>query len=51
MIEILIFIDSGNIGRGLDFVDVGFIVNFSLPTSLIQYIHRVGRANRGLNEG
>ncbi len=37
--------------RGLDIPVIGHVVNFDLPDSVEDYIHRSGRTARGANEG
>lgn len=37
--------------RGLDFAGTATVVNFDLPTSGVQYVHRVGRAGRAGRHG
>ena len=34
--------------RGMDFQNVGVVVNFSFPTSFQSYLHRLGRTARGI---
>ncbi|KAE9416144.1 hypothetical protein Angca_007718, partial [Angiostrongylus cantonensis] len=42
--------ESG-VSRGIDFHQVGNVVNLDFPTSTDIYIHRVGRTARGRNKG
>lgn len=37
--------------RGLNFVGVGLIINFDLPKSFDEYVHRIGRTGRAGNRG
>ena len=43
----LILISTELLGRGMDFVNVGLVINYDIPTSPISYIHRIGRTARG----
>merc|ERR1712226_111836 len=36
-----------SVARGVDFNDVSNVLNFDLPSSVEQYVHRVGRTARG----
>lgn len=38
-------------GRGLDFENINLVVNFDLPTSIVSYIHRIGRTGRAGRKG
>lgn len=49
--EVLVLITTEMLGRGLDLPNVNFVVNFDLPNSIIQYIHRVGRTGRAGRTG
>uniref|UniRef100_A0A0K0DV09 ATP-dependent RNA helicase n=1 Tax=Strongyloides stercoralis TaxID=6248 RepID=A0A0K0DV09_STRER len=49
--SIYILICTELLGRGLDVVGVNLVVNYDLPTSIISYIHRVGRTGRAGNTG
>ncbi|KAF2811032.1 DEAD-domain-containing protein [Mytilinidion resinicola] len=42
---------SDVIGRGMDFPNVGLVIQLGLPASGEQYVHRVGRTARAGNEG
>lgn len=48
--ETWVLICTELMGRGMDFPNVGLVVNFDLPTSPISYIHRIGRTARGENK-
>eukprot|EP00792_Barthelona_sp_PAP020_P005776 TRINITY_DN2794_c0_g1_i1.p1 TRINITY_DN2794_c0_g1~~TRINITY_DN2794_c0_g1_i1.p1 ORF type:complete len:548 (-),score=143.96 TRINITY_DN2794_c0_g1_i1:39-1682(-) len=39
------------VGRGLDFVHVSTVVNFDIPSSAIDYLHRIGRTGRAGRKG
>ncbi|KAK3701825.1 hypothetical protein LTR37_015247 [Vermiconidia calcicola] len=46
-----VMVASDVIGRGMDFPNVGLVVQVGLPANGDQYIHRVGRTARAGNEG
>ena len=48
--EYWVLICTELMGRGMDFENVGLVINFDLPTSPISYIHRIGRTARGHNK-
>ena len=41
-----VLISTGIIGRGLDIQQVRLVINFDLPNSREEYIHRIGRSGR-----
>ena len=49
--KIFILICTELIGRGIDLPTVNLVINFDLPTSIVNYIHRVGRTGRGGKTG
>ncbi|KAF2664362.1 DEAD-domain-containing protein [Microthyrium microscopicum] len=42
---------SDVVGRGMDFPNVGLVIQLGLPSNAEQYIHRVGRTARAGNDG
>ena len=38
-------------GRGIDIVDLPYVINFELPLKSEEYIHRIGRTGRARKEG
>ncbi|RKF55756.1 ATP-dependent RNA helicase dbp6 [Golovinomyces cichoracearum] len=44
--KISILIVSDLVSRGLDLPNLAHVINYDLPTSLISYIHRIGRTAR-----
>jgi ATP-dependent RNA helicase RhlE len=48
-LKILIATDVS--ARGIDIPNVEYVVNYDLPESSEQYVHRVGRTGRGTNKG
>ena len=49
--EVLVLIATDVSARGIDIPDVDMVVNYDLPDSPEQYVHRVGRTGRGRNRG
>jgi ATP-dependent RNA helicase DDX51/DBP6 len=49
--KLRILIASDRASRGLDVPDLGHIVNYDLPRSVTDYVHRVGRTARAGKEG
>jgi len=44
--EAPILVSTDLLGRGYDFPDVAYVVNFDMPKRVVQYIHRIGRTAR-----
>lgn len=40
-----------SIARATDISDIGFVVNFDLPNTIDDYVHRIGRTARGDRHG
>jgi len=49
--EIWVLVCTDLMARGIDFKAVNTVINFDFPTSLVSYIHRVGRTGRAGKEG
>lgn len=49
--KIPLLIGTDVIGRGIDFPNVGTIINYDTPKNLDDYIHRIGRTGRCGNTG
>ena len=39
------------LARGVDFPDLKLVINFDVPTSTVNYVHRVGRTGRAFKVG
>ena len=58
-IDVLVAIDEGDdalatefsASRGVDFQNLAAVVNFDMPPTIEQYVHRVGRTARAMREG
>ena len=48
-IQILVATDVA--ARGLDIPDVSHVINFDLPATYDDYVHRIGRTGRGNKRG
>lgn len=49
--EIKVLVATDVAARGIDVVDITHVVNFSLPQSYDDYVHRIGRAGRAGKTG
>ncbi|GMM32415.1 putative ATP-dependent RNA helicase [Martiniozyma asiatica (nom. inval.)] len=46
-----ILISTDLLSRGINFNSIQFVINYDLPGSTKEYVHRIGRTARGGNEG
>ncbi len=49
--ELKVLIATDVSARGIDIPNVEFVVNYDLPETSAQYVHRVGRTGRGSSKG
>jgi len=49
--ECRILIATDVSARGIDILDVAYVINYDLPEKPESYVHRVGRTGRGINKG
>jgi len=49
--ELKVLIATDVSARGIDVPDVEYVVNYDLPDTLENYVHRVGRTGRGTKKG
>jgi ATP-dependent RNA helicase DDX27 len=49
--DVNVLLASDLAARGLDIPDIAFVVNYSVPTKIERYIHRVGRTARAGKPG
>ncbi len=49
--EVLILVATDVVGRGIDVTRISHIINFDIPQSSDDYVHRVGRTGRMGREG
>lgn len=49
--EVLFLVTTDLLGRGIDAKSVSTVINFDLPLSGSEYIHRIGRTGRGGRKG
>jgi len=46
-----IMVATDIMGRGIDVKDVGLVVNYQMPSTIQQYVHRIGRTGRAGQKG
>nr|CCC95903.1 unnamed protein product [Trypanosoma congolense IL3000] len=49
--KIWVLVTTELLSRGIDFKNVGTVINFDIPTTVESYIHRVGRSGRAGRTG
>lgn len=49
--NVVLLVASDLVARGLDLANLAHVINYDMPTSLTNYVHRVGRTARAGNEG
>jgi len=49
--KIWVLITTDLMARGIDFKGVNLVINYDFPTTIINYIHRVGRTGRANRKG
>ena len=49
--DINILVATDLIGRGIHIDDLEFVINYELPRSPLDYVHRIGRTGRALGKG
>ena len=49
--KIWVLVATDVLARGLDFKAVEMVINFDLPSSAVEYIHRIGRTGRANRSG
>merc|ERR1719401_2006725 len=39
------------LGRGHDFANLQYVINYDMPHKMVEYVHRIGRTGRGGRKG
>lgn len=49
--EVQVLVATDVAARGLDIADISHVINYDLPTTYEDYVHRIGRTGRGAKRG
>lgn len=49
--QIWVLITTDVLARGVDFPDLKLVVNYDVPVTTVNYVHRVGRTGRAHKVG
>jgi ATP-dependent RNA helicase DDX5/DBP2 len=49
--ELSLLVCTQLLGRGLDFKDLKYVVNFDMPSRVVTYVHQIGRTGRAGGQG
>jgi len=49
--DIALLVSTQVLGRGHDFHDVKYVVNYDMPDRIVDYVHRIGRTGRAGQKG
>eukprot|EP00927_Polykrikos_kofoidii_P041284 TRINITY_DN35208_c0_g1_i1.p1 TRINITY_DN35208_c0_g1~~TRINITY_DN35208_c0_g1_i1.p1 ORF type:complete len:509 (-),score=65.95 TRINITY_DN35208_c0_g1_i1:39-1514(-) len=46
-----VLVSTQILGRGFDFPELKFVINYDMPRAIVEYIHRIGRTGRAGRKG
>eukprot|EP00927_Polykrikos_kofoidii_P020198 TRINITY_DN19521_c0_g1_i1.p1 TRINITY_DN19521_c0_g1~~TRINITY_DN19521_c0_g1_i1.p1 ORF type:complete len:490 (-),score=75.55 TRINITY_DN19521_c0_g1_i1:229-1698(-) len=46
-----VLVSTQILGRGFDFPDLKYVINYDMPCTIVEYIHRIGRTGRAGRKG